>query len=165
MSELKSNTVSLATKFNVTPVRPTAVPVALPQCLIVSPSQSRRAMLASGANDAGWDAVVCDDRHGALSEFHRTRFELAMIDVEAYGEGIPDGYRDLCEQLSQESQDLLLAVCGHEGDPMEEIWARQLGVWLYLPGVTDGDDMMSLCSEARRIADELHGRTAQQEVS
>ena len=35
---------------------------------------------------------------------------------------------------------------------MEEIWARQLGVWLYLPGVVDDSDLSSLFEEGRAVA-------------
>jgi hypothetical protein len=42
-------------------------------------------------------------------------------------------------------------ICGSEDNVDEELWARQLGAWLYLPGVTDGDSLTSLCVEARRL--------------
>ena len=35
----------------------------------------------------------------------------------------------------------------------EELWARQLGAWVYLPGVSGGDALMSLFAEARRVAE------------
>lgn len=49
---------------------------------------------------------------------------------------------------------MLLAVCGHEGDPQEETWARQLGVWLYLPGVSIDhvDEISVMCEQAQVIA-------------
>jgi hypothetical protein len=46
-------------------------------------------------------------------------------------------------------------ICGNEGRPQEEIWARQLGAWLYLPGVVESDDVAMLCGEARQIAEQL----------
>jgi hypothetical protein len=38
---------------------------------------------------------------------------------------------------------------------MEEIWARQLGAWMYLPGVNDHSDVAMLCGEARNAAEKL----------
>ena len=49
----------------------------------------------------------------------------------------------------------LLIVCGTEGNPLEEIWAWQLGVWLYLAGVDLNCDVESLCSEARQVTNKL----------
>ena len=48
---------------------------------------------------------------------------------------------------------MLLVICGSEDNVDEELWARQLGAWLYLPGVCDGDSLTSLCVEARRLRD------------
>ena len=47
----------------------------------------------------------------------------------------------------------LLVVCGSEDSVEEELWARQLGAWVYLPGVSSGDALVSLFAEARRVAD------------
>ncbi len=47
----------------------------------------------------------------------------------------------------------LLVVCGSEDSVEEELWARQLGAWVYLPGVSGGDALMSLFAEARRAAE------------
>ena len=46
-------------------------------------------------------------------------------------------------------------VCGSEGDVLAEMWARQLGVWLYLAGVDPTCDLTSLCSEAQQVAEKL----------
>ena len=39
----------------------------------------------------------------------------------------------------------LLAVCGKPDDTTGEVWSRQLGVWMYLPGV-DGQSDIALCA-------------------
>ncbi len=121
------------------------------QCLIVSECLTRREMLMRAANEAGWDAIVCADPQNAIVESRRMVVQLALIDTRGHGGPIPEGFRHLCEHLSGRSR-LLLAVCGREGDVQEEIWARQLGAWLYLPGIEDGDDIASLCIEASAIA-------------
>ena len=60
----------------------------------------------------------------------------------------------LC-QLLAEMQGLLLVICGHDGDVEEEIWARQLGVWLYVPGLSNAssEDLALLCQQAYETAD------------
>jgi len=47
----------------------------------------------------------------------------------------------------------LLAICGSDDNVDEELWARPLGAWVYLPGVTSGDALVSLVTEARRLAE------------
>jgi hypothetical protein len=127
------------------------------QCLVVSESRSRREMLMLAANDAGWDTVVCADPENALVEAERTKFRMALIDFEGHGVGLGSspGMRRLCQHLSSGNSDLLMCVCGREGDAEEEIWARQLGVWLYLPGVDHGEHISLLCDEGRQIAEKL----------
>ena len=125
------------------------------QCLVLSASQSRREMLTEGATQGGWDTIVCADATNARSEIRQTKFRLALVDLEGYGDRTPDGFKDLCEQLSAEGDGLLLAACGHQGDVKEEIWARQLGVWLFLPGVTDSEDVSLLCEEAHTIVNRM----------
>jgi hypothetical protein len=38
-----------------------------------------------------------------------------------------------------------------------EVWSRQLGVWMYLPGVDSESDLALVYSEARGIVEKLHG--------
>jgi len=47
----------------------------------------------------------------------------------------------------------VVVVCGSGESVDEELWARQLGAWVYLPGVSGSDAFMSLFGEARRIFD------------
>jgi hypothetical protein len=49
----------------------------------------------------------------------------------------------------------LLAVCGKPDDITGEVWSRQLGVWMYLPGVDSQSDIALLCGEARNILRKL----------
>ena len=56
--------------------------------------------------------------------------QLAFVDLEGV-QGV--GFQTLVRQLADQRQ-VLLVVCGHEQDGTEEVWARQLGVWFYLPG-------------------------------
>ena len=130
---------------------------AVVKCLVVSTSRPRRDMFMQAAAREGWDTVACPDAESATAQVRRSRFQLALIDFEGCEERAPSWLCRLCPRLSS-SNDPLLVVCGHEGDAAEELWARQLGVWLYLPGVTNGDDISVLCGEARGILKQLAGK-------
>jgi hypothetical protein len=112
----------------------------------------RREWLSRAATTAGWDTVVCADEHNATAALRRTRFRLAWVDLDHPGPA-SSGFRDLCQTLAG-TPGLLLAICGHVRDPQEEIWARQLGVWLYLPGIsqTQIDEIRAVCEQAQLAA-------------
>ena len=120
-------------------------------CLIVSESSERREFFTSAAEATGWEVTVCADAHAATATANRFRHALVIVDLEP---GSSSYLRALTEDLSANAAQLLM-VCGAEGNPLEEIWARQLGVWLYLSGVDLTCDVESLCSEARYMADKL----------
>jgi hypothetical protein len=46
-------------------------------------------------------------------------------------------------------------VCGNPNDTLGEVWSRQLGVWMYLPGIDSESDVALVCSEARSIVEKL----------
>lgn len=120
------------------------------QCLVSSASKARRNMLSKAATEAGWDTVLCSTPEKALGEFQRKLFYFAMVDLDDRG-STPKGARELVQTLAQDSSRILVGVCGHEADPEEEIWARQLGVWLYLPSVTTTTEISLLCEQALEI--------------
>jgi hypothetical protein len=142
------------------PVRPEAPP-ALFRCLIVSTLPQRTAMLQQAAEAQGWEPLLCDSAQVASREVIRNRLQMVIVDLDTSGHGAPDGFAELTERLAGESGRLLL-VCGNEGDVQEEIWARQLGAWMYLPGVDDQSDVAMLCGEARNVAEKLLGPLAVQ---
>jgi hypothetical protein len=109
--------------------------------------------MADATTTAGWDTTICADPQNALAAARRYRFRFAWIDLDPL-ESIPLQYRELC-QLLAEMPGLLLVICGHDGDVEEEIWARQLGVWLYVPGLSNAssDDLAVLCQQAYETAD------------
>ncbi len=121
------------------------------QCLVVSTSDPRREMLYRAAADGGWDVTACANVKSATRKVQRTFFHLSLVDLEGDGRRAPSGFRELCKRLCSDGIPLL-AVCGHEGNAEEEIWARQLGVWLYLPGVESGENVSALCGEALKLA-------------
>lgn len=121
-------------------------------CLIVSNDPERQEMLAHAAAESGWEAEVCGDAASALNRQRRMFAQLAIVDLESDESG---AMHELLEHFSRASG-LLTVVCGHEADMEEEIWARQIGVWLYLPGVTQETNVSLLCGEARHVVERLH---------
>lgn len=122
------------------------------ECLIVSPRARQREMLSRAATASGWASVVCSDADTARHLAQRIIVKLAFIDLE-------EGSLDTLASLQELASDLsrmgcpLLVVCGAEGDTQQEIWARQLGAWLYLPGMAAVEAMTQLCDEARGVVE------------
>lgn len=122
------------------------------ECLIVSPRAKQRDLLSRAATASGWASVVCSDAATARHIAQRIVVKLAFIDLE-------EGPLDALVSLQELTADLsrmgcpLLVVCGAEGDRQQEIWARQLGAWLYLPGMAGVEEMTQLCEEARNVVE------------
>jgi len=120
-------------------------------CLVVSNHSERRQRLMQSACAGGWETIVCTDMRHALWEARRSAFHLAIVDLGAADNPTPVNSHELCEMLST-TGDYLMMVCGQQSDASEEIWARKLGVWAYLPGVDPGADISLLCTEALGVA-------------
>jgi hypothetical protein len=128
-------------------------PTLLP-CLVVSAEAERREFFEAAAECAGWQVTALAGASSASHAANRFRHSLVIVDLDGVEPGNVSAIRALVEQLSADAQRLLI-VCGTEGNPLEEIWARQLGAWLYLAGVDLTCDVESLCSEARQVAEKL----------
>ena len=124
--------------------------IGLIQCLISSASQTRRNMLTAAASEGGWDSILAIPPNEVGRSLELALFQFALVDLDHRG-STPEGARDLVQDLMHASSEVLVGVCGHEADPEEEIWARQLGVWLYLPGVTTSSEMAMLFEQALQI--------------
>jgi DNA-binding response OmpR family regulator len=114
-------------------------------------------MFAAAAEQAGWETVVCDSVDSGWHVCERERYEMAIVDLDSL-DASKDGMRELTAQIATHPN-LLLMICGNEGDALEEIWARQLGAWLYLPGVSQRCDVEMLCRQALPVAERLAGVT------
>ena len=120
------------------------------ECLIVSGDASRRNRFAAAAELAGWDECSSPEDVSELRDAADREFSLAIIDVTTpLGDRVSDTV-EIAEEMAARPGTLVV-VCGSEDNVDEELWARQLGAWLYLPGVCDGDSLTSLCVEARRL--------------
>ncbi len=128
-----------------------AKPASVLQCLIVSADSARRTMFERGASDGGWKTSLAVDAAEALAHISRNFVQLAIVDLEGRSVG---AFQGVVQRLMA-SSGLLLIVCGNEGHLEEEVWARQSGAWLYLPGVVESTNFALLCGEARHIAERL----------
>ncbi len=121
------------------------------QCLVVSADRRRGEMLQQAATEGGWKTYVCVDAATALTHVSRSFVQLAVVDLER------QSWRDFCPvlELLTSQSGVLLIVCGNEGNVEEELWVRQRGAWLYLPGVAETNNLALLCGEARQIVERL----------
>jgi DNA-binding NtrC family response regulator len=126
-------------------------PASVLQCLIVSADERRRALFERAACEGGWQTSLCVDPVGAIAHLSRSFVHLAIVDLEHQALGT---FGPLLQKLASHGG-LLWIVCGNEGQVDEEVWVRQSGAWLYLPGVTDASNLALLCGEARHIAERL----------
>ena len=120
-------------------------------CLVLSWSQQRAQLLQSVAIDEAWQAKVCGD----VQEFLRSVFQLdvplTVVDLPRKGTASYTELREIATQTHGVNRSLLV-VCGAStgGDADEEQWARELGAWAYLPGVTEVSGWRLVFAEARK---------------
>ena len=148
-----------ATQSEVRLPRKKATRAGLLHCLVVSANAQRRAFLAEAARSAGWEVTACSEASTASVAVTRFRQSLAIIDLAELEPGTAGTFRTLAEQLPANSSPLVM-ICGAEGNALEEIWARQLGVWLYLSGVELTCDVTGVCSEAKQVVQKLNREPA-----
>jgi hypothetical protein len=128
--------------------------VALQTCLVVSTSARRAQLWVRAAHEEQWTTIVCSTADDANRQAVRHRIDLALIDLQSASAECEARLRELIKQLAARDGPLL-AVCGKPEDTTGEVWTRQLGVWLYLPGVDNDSDIALLCGEARNILKKL----------
>jgi hypothetical protein len=125
--------------------------VALRQCLVVSAHAERRETLRRAAIEGGWLPLVFADAELAWEESRRSATPLVVVDVHDDADRRNESNRWLFERLSRESGHLM-AACGCESfGAEEEIWARQLGAWLVLPGIADAHELSVVYEEAGKV--------------
>ncbi len=154
--EIQTDLADIATLLRTSSQDPpvTLVTPDLLSCLMLSWCEQRAQMLQSAAQEESWQAKVCDD----VQEFLRSVFQLdvplTIVDLPSKG-SLNKGavsYAELREMATQVGglNRSLLIICGASGDREEEQWARGLGAWAYLPGVTDPSGLRTVFVEARK---------------
>jgi hypothetical protein len=129
-------------------------PVALQTCLVVSTSARRAQLWVRAAHHEYWATIVCTTADDAIRQSVRHRVDLALVDLQSATADQEERLRAFVQQLAARDKPLL-AVCGKPDDVTGEVWSRQLGVWMYLPGVDGESDIALLCGEARNILKKL----------
>jgi hypothetical protein len=158
MSELQTRTPALLVLPEARAPAGRRTLTALQTCLVVSTSAPRAQLLVRAAHEEQWATIVCATAEDALRQTVRQRVQLALVDLQSAPAAQEKPLRNLVEQLA--ARRLLLAVCGRPDDSTGEVWSRQLGVWMYLPGVDSQSDISLLCAEARQVLEKLGDRVA-----
>ncbi len=124
-------------------------PPGLLRCLIVSWSEQRAKRLQSAAAKEAWKAISCSDAQQFLRNVFQWKVPLTLIDLP---QGDSADYPELQDATAKakRASDALLVICGAGEDPEEELWARQLGAWSYLPEVSRPAALEWVFSEARK---------------
>jgi hypothetical protein len=157
MSELLRSSPALLVSPDIrTPLQP-RTPVALQTCLVVSASPHRAQLWVRAAHEELWTTIVCTTAEDANRQSVRHRIDLALIDLQSAVAECEVRFKALVQQLAARGGPLL-AVCGKPDDLTGEVWSRQLGIWMYLPGVDSQSDIALLCGEARNILQKLGHR-------
>jgi len=124
----------------------------LMKCLVVSGDEALRHRLDTMADLSGWSACESPADAAELRSVVEGEFHLVIADIASpLGERVNDTV-EIAEEFAGRPGTLVV-VCGSGDSVDEELWARQLGAWVYLPGVSGGDALMSLFAEARRVAE------------
>lgn len=135
-----------------------------PYTVLVHTGQvSLRERLRSIAVSRGCECVV-PATVGAARRALAARPRLAFVDVAQPLAGDGDEARAGAGTLA-EQPGALLVVCGGPGDMLpgggheqdDERWARQLGAFVYLPGVGTDAGLALIVDEARRISRGVRG--------
>ena len=122
------------------------------KCLVVSGDDRLRHRLDTMADLSGWSACDAPSDSGELRSAVDADFHLVIVDVaNPLGDRVSDTV-EIAEEFAGRPNTLVV-VCGSGERVDEELWARQLGAWVYLPGVSGGDALMSLVAEARRVVE------------
>lgn len=123
----------------------------LAKCLVVSGNAGLRERLGAVAELSGWEEFDLPETAADLTAAIEGDYRLVVVDVAGpLGDRVNDSV-ELIEEFAARPGTLLV-VCGSADSADEELWARQLGAWVYLPGVSSGDALVSLFTEARRLS-------------
>lgn len=123
----------------------------LMKCLVLSGDRGLRNRLDAVTELSGWSACDAPADAADLHAMVDGDYQLVVVDIaHPLGDRVNDSV-EIAEEFAGRPGTLLV-VCGSEDSADEELWARQMGAWVYLPGATGGDALVSMFADARRIA-------------
>lgn len=139
----------------VTPIT-RAGPAAIARCLVVTADSTHAALLESSAGEEGWSVDLCNCSMQAVRLAFRFRFHLAVVDLQSVAddETSRSEFEQLARDLAQNHVPLLV-INGDPNNPLGEFAARQLGVWVYLPGLGEDEGLEEMFREARLATEKL----------
>lgn len=123
--------------------------VAAASCLVVTGNAALRSRMQLVADMTDW--TVCDTpaEPREIRAAADREYDLVVVDIaHPCGDRVSDTVA-LAEEFARRPGTLLVVCSGGESVD-DELWARQLGVWAYLPDVSRGDALVSLFREAGR---------------
>lgn len=126
-------------------------------CLLMSSDRRLRLRMKVAASSAGWGVYECSQIRDAVRAAVLHRAPLALVDIRDQV-GDAGAFDDLIRVI-RSTADSLIVICDQESTPEKELWSRQNGAWLYLPGVDEESDLARICREAKAIAEKLRGKS------
>ena len=122
------------------------------KCLVLSGNRGLRNRLDAVTELSGWSACDAPEDASDLQAAIDGDYQLVIADIaHPLGDRVNDTV-EIVEELASRPGTLVV-VCGSEDSVDEELWARQMGAWVFLPGVSGGDALVSLCTDARRLVE------------
>jgi hypothetical protein len=119
------------------------------RCLVITWSSERADLLRLAAESQSWQPTV----HLEIAEFLRSLFllrvPLTFVDLPAQEASSYSLLKQAADRAVEFDKSLVV-VCGACGCPTEESWARQLGVWAYLPGSEELAGLELMFGDARQ---------------
>lgn len=122
-------------------------------CLILSADAERRSRLLGITSEAGWRPIECESVGDAIKQSDRWKTHLAIVDFCGLAERQRQTFRKFAKRLGKQTEPLLMICDDEDSSSTSELWARQVGVWLYLPEASLGNDLVDLCAEAIQAAE------------
>ena len=118
-------------------------------CLTVAADPALYAWWARRRQPAGWSVDLATTAFAAAVAYQRKRYRLVFVESSSFVPGSIDPLREFVAAIRSS---WLGVVIGPPQCSEAEIWARQMGAWLYLPGIDDTTDLSVVFAEAARIA-------------
>lgn len=125
------------------------------RCMVVTQASRHASKLELSACDEGWTVDVFSTVEEAIRAAFRQMFQLAVVDLQSVAGGpCQTDFEQLARDLADRHVPLLV-VAGDPQDPLAEFAARQLGVWIYLPGIDGHSQLDDMFREARVATERL----------
>lgn len=124
-------------------------PPGLLQCLMLSWSDRRVRLIREAAESESWEAIVCADPMQFVRTLFQQSMPLALVDLPPAHLDAYQDFRNIAERVRDISKSLMI-VSVAEGNATDEVWARQLGVWSYLPEMSQQKGWEVVFQDARQ---------------